>query len=109
MIPLLTWFLLAWIWKDLKPDAESEERCARAFLGVLAGVLLKMAISDANSEYHIGNTMTIRTRDGYEDVGDDVVLPGPNIGGAMVWGILAAFALGKSIVKWELKKQSPSD
>ena len=80
-IPLLTWFLLGSIWKVWQPDGATEERLERAFGGATGGALVVLAILAAMAHTHIGNTEWVRTRDGLEPVGDDIVLPGPNWGG----------------------------
>lgn len=100
-IPLATWFLLGWIWKVWQPDAASENRLERALGGATGGVLVGMAILAAMAQTHIGNTMWVRTRDGMEAVGDDIVLPGPDWGNVLMLIAAAGFAFWFSIAKRE--------
>ena len=102
-IPLATWFLLGWIWRVWQPDAASENRLERALGGATGGVLVVMAILAAMADTHIGNTMWVRTRDGMEAVGDDIVLPGANLENVIMLIAAAGFAFWFSIAKRESK------
>jgi len=77
-IPLATWFLLGWIWRVWQPDAAAENRLERALAGATGGVLMALGIIRAMADTHVGNTMWVRTRDGMEAAGDDIILPGPD-------------------------------
>jgi succinate dehydrogenase hydrophobic anchor subunit len=103
LIPILVWFLLIWLWSYWKPSIEIEDRFERALAGATSGVFFALSIIAATSKTHIGNTMSIQTRDGVEDVGDYILLQGANWGGALVFFILAAFAFWYSISKRESK------
>lgn len=90
LAPVAAWFVLKWIWKVWQPDAATETRFERALAGAIAGVLVVLAVLAATEKTHIGNTKWVRTRDGMEAVGEDIVLPGPD------WQVvlaLAAFAV----------------
>ncbi len=97
IIPLVTWFLFRLIWKIWDPDNEEEERLSRTLAGVTSGVFIVMAILAAYSDSHLGNTHVVRSGDGYEDVGDFIMLPGPDWGGVYVYTILAGVAFWYSI------------
>lgn len=56
----------------------------RVLYGVICVFLLMYAYRKATSETHIGNTEVIQTRDGTEDVGEDIILPGPDWGGVFL-------------------------
>lgn len=103
-IPLAAWFLLGWIWRLWQPDVASENRLERALGGATGGVLVVMAILAAMADTHIGNTMWVRTRDGMEAVGDDIVLPGPDWGSVIMLIAAAGFAFWFSIAKRESKQ-----
>jgi hypothetical protein len=49
VIPLITWFLLGWIWKVWQPDEETENRLYRSLIGATAGVLLIFAVLEAKA------------------------------------------------------------
>ena len=103
-IPLATWFLVGWIWRVWQPDAVTENRLVRALAGATGGVFVVLAIFGAMAETHIGNTMWIRTRDGMEAVGDDIVLSGPDWGNVIMLIGAAGFAFWFSIAKRESKQ-----
>jgi hypothetical protein len=103
-IPLATWFLLGWIWRVWQPDSATENRLERALGGATGGVFVVMAILAAMADTHIGNTMWVRTRDGMEAVGDDIVLPGLDWGNVFVLIVLAGLAFWFSIAKRESKQ-----
>ena len=100
-IPLAAWFILGWIWRVWQPDAASENRLQRALGAATGGVLVVMAVLAAMAHTHIGNTMWVRTRDGMEAVGDDIVLPGPNWGNVIMLIAAAGFAFWFSVAKGE--------
>ena len=99
--PMVTWFILGWIWRAWKPDAASENRLERALAGVTAGVLLVLSIFEAMADTHVGNTMWVQTRDGMEAVGDDITLPGPDWEIVIMLIVAAGFAFWFSIAKRE--------
>jgi hypothetical protein len=103
-IPLAAWFLLDWIWGHWQPDAVSEERLGLALGGATGGALLVMAFHTAVADTHIDNTMWVRTRDGMEAVGDDIVVSGPNWGNVAILIFAAGFAFWFSIAKMNAKQ-----
>ncbi len=103
IISILVWFLLKWIWILWKPDAEEENRLARALSAATSGVLLTLAIVEIIADTHIGNTMQVQTRDGIEDVGDFVIMKGPDFGNAFMLMIASAFAFWFSVSKEKSK------
>ncbi len=103
-IPVAAWFLLGWIWRIWQPDAASENRFERALGGATAGVFLVLAILEAMADTHIGNTMWVRTRDGMEAVGDDIVLHGPDWRNVLMLLAAAGFAVWFSVAKRESKQ-----
>ena len=98
-VPAAAWFLLGWIWRVWQPDVASETRLERALGGATAGIFLVMAILAARANSHVGNTMWIRTRDGMEAVGDDIVLPGPDWANVIILIFFAGFAFWFSIAR----------
>lgn len=100
-IPLAAWFILRWIWKQWKPDAQAEDRLLRSLTAATGCVLVVMAITEALADHHIGNTLWIQTRDGREAVGDDIVSPGPDWGNVFMFVIAAGFAFWFSMDKSE--------
>ncbi|MCM5530312.1 hypothetical protein [Parasegetibacter sp. NRK P23] len=71
----------------------------RILSGVISGGLFILAILEATSTTHIGNTQTIRTREGYEDVGDYIELPGPDYGNVLVIVIIAILFFWFGVLK----------
>lgn len=102
-IPLAAWFFLGWIWRVWQPDLAAEDRLERALAGATGGVLVILGIIQAMADTHIGNTMWVRTRDGMEAVGDDIVLPGPDWKTVVMLIAAAGFAFWFSIAKRESK------
>jgi hypothetical protein len=97
IIPLVTWFLLALIWKIWMPTDEAERRLSRTLAGITSGIFISMAIFAGYSESHLGNTQVVRSLDGYEDVGDYILLPGPDWGSVFLYTIIAVIAFWVSI------------
>src|SRR5688500_10947168 len=80
LVPLACWFILGWIWNYFQPSSKLEITLERILSGVIFIGLLTLAVLEATSKTHIGNTQWVRTRDGMEAVGDDVVVQGPSWG-----------------------------
>lgn len=102
--PLAAWFLLGWIWRVWQPDAASENRIERALGAATGGVFLVIAVLDATADTHVDHTMWVRTRDGMEAVGDDIVIRGPDWGNVIMLIAAAGFAFWFSIAKRESKQ-----
>ncbi len=80
IIPFLIHFLLKWIWSKWDPTDKEEDVLQRILSGLICALLVFLAILEATSKKHIGNTKWIQTRDGMEAVGDDIVIKGPDKG-----------------------------
>jgi hypothetical protein len=83
-IPVGAWFLLEWIWKVWKPDAEAEHRLGSTLAGATSGVLVVWAHLEAIAKTHIDN---------------DVVLPGPHWLVVLLLLIFAGFAFCLGVSK----------
>lgn len=99
LIPLTVWFLLRWLWNIWNPNPHVEEVLERILSGLIAFFLFLMAIFEAKSDSHIGNTAWMRTRDGMEAVGDDIILDGPDYGNVIVFVGIALFFVWYSVSK----------
>ena len=78
LIPLVVWLILMWIWNYWQPEREIEIILERILSGIIFVALSALAVFEAISKSHIGNTQVVVTRDGTEEVGDDIVLQGPD-------------------------------
>ena len=99
VIPLIVWLLLSWIWNRWQPTHKFEITLNRILSGIICLGLFILAIIETTSTTHIGNTLVIRTRDGYEDVGDSIELPGPDYGNVLVIVIIAILVLWFGVLK----------
>lgn len=99
LMPLILWLLLSWIWNHWQPTDKLESTLNRILSGTISIGLIILAILEATSTTHIGNTQTIRTRDGYEDVGDYIQLPGPDYGNVFVIVLIAILFLWFGVLK----------
>ena len=79
-IPLLVKAALNWVWKHWLPNKKAENALERVLSAIICLILFTIAIIMTTSKTHIGNTLWIRTREGMEAVGDDIILPGPDYG-----------------------------
>ncbi len=94
---------MGWIWNEFKPTAKLEDILNRILSVTISVGLFILAILEANSTTHIGNTQTIRTRDGYEDVGDYIELPGPDYVNVFVIVTIAIIFLWLGVMKKDSK------
>jgi len=103
LAPLIVWLLLGWIWNHWQLTDKLEATLKRILSGTISVGIFILAILEATSTTHIGNTQTIRTRDGYEDVGDYIELPGPDYGNVFVFVIIAILVLWFGVLKKDFK------
>jgi biotin transporter BioY len=99
IIPLLVWFIVGWSWHRWQPNDKLESLLIRCLSGIIFIALIALAYLEATSTTHFGNTQIFRTRDGYEYVGDDILLQGPDIGNVFVLMILAILILWFGVLK----------
>lgn len=93
VLTLLVWFALLRTWRHWKPDAKAEDRTRRTIAGGIAGAAIVSAVLTLKATEHYECTQEVRTRDGTECVGDYVIVPGPDRGGAFIYGLIAVFAV----------------
>jgi hypothetical protein len=104
IVPLTAWLLLGWIWNRWQLNAKLDSLLNRTLSGIIFISLIVLAILEATSTTHIGNTQRIRTRDGYEDVGDSILLQGPDYGNVFLILLLAGLLLWFGVLKRGIKK-----
>lgn len=102
LVPLIVWLLLGWIWKKWQPIDKTEISLIRILSGINSIVLFSIAILEATSKTHIGNTQYIQTRDGIEAVGDYILLPGPDWGGVLIALLFAVLFLWFGVIKLKI-------
>jgi hypothetical protein len=93
LIPYLIWLLTGWTWNYWQPNKKIETTLQRVLSGVICIGLLILAGVESTSKTHIGNTKVIQTRDGWEAVGDDIVLPGPDWRSIFIMMLIAALVM----------------
>lgn len=111
ILPYGLWFLLGWLWNNvLFIDEEIDNIIERITYGLIGLFLIFQAVLTFTAKNHLDNTMWVRTRDGYDAVGDDIMVSGPDyrlsfilfgLGLAVV--LAAAFAGKKKKQKAETK------
>ncbi len=99
LVPLAIWFLFGWIWNYFQPSRKFEITLERILSGVIFIGLLTLAVLEATSKTHIGNTQWVTTRDGMEAVGDEVVVQGPSWGNVLIIVIIAALFLWFGVLR----------
>lgn len=103
LVPLTVYLLLGWIWNSWQPNDIIESLLNRILSGIISIALFVLAILEATSTTHIGNTQTIRTRDGYEDLGDSILLPGPDYLNVFILMLFAGLVLWHGVLKRGIK------
>jgi len=94
LIPIITWYLLSWIWKKWQPNKTIENIFERVFASFVSCALILGAIFRAIADTHIDNTQWIQTRDGMEAVGEYIIVSGPD------WFQVVFLSLCAVIVFW---------
>ena len=78
IIPIIFWKLWGYLWIKFNPNEfqiikfELVLFCLASFMCLVNAIILSFADS------HIGNDQYIQTRDGYEAVGNDIIIDGPD-------------------------------
>lgn len=106
IVPIMVQLILIWFWNKWKPSWKLEFLLNRILSIVICITLISIALLEATSKTHIGNTEGIVTRDGIELVGDSIALDGPNWGNVVVILILAAIFLWLGVKKREDKNDN---
>jgi hypothetical protein len=91
-LPILLWLGLRYWGSKWAIDAQSNEYLWRAMAAAVAGAFLVGAYLYYTASYHSECTQEIRTRDGYECVGDYVKKKGPAKDHAFTMVLLAGFS-----------------
>jgi len=107
LIPVGFMFLSNVILNKINASSSLEDKLERFLWAVNGIVLLIIAYSGATSDWHLGNTHYIQTRDGYEAVGEDVMLEGADWLGVIVLLFLAIMFFWYGVIRPE-KKASKS-
>lgn len=99
LIYLTITFTLKKIWILKNVAFETDLRLKR-ILSILIGIaLFGLAYEETFAKYHVFNDQQILTRDGYEDVGNDVVAPGPDRGSILILIIFGVIFIWSGISK----------
>jgi hypothetical protein len=99
LIPVFFLFVSNQILKRLEPSITLLDKLERFLWAINGIVLLILAYSGATSDWHLGNTHYIQTRDGYEAVGEDVILEGADWFGVIVLLILACLFFWYGVIR----------
>lgn len=91
IIPIFVWWLFKWIWNYWQPTKEQEALAEKIAAGIICLGLWTLAVLEATSKTHIGNTRWVQTHEGMEAVGDDILLQGPDWSNVL---LLVAISLG---------------
>ena len=78
ILPSGLWFLLGWLWDKFYIDHDKDQIIERITYGLIGLFLILQGILAFIAKDHIDNTKWIYTRDGYEAVGDDILVQGPD-------------------------------
>ncbi|MEK7632498.1 MAG: hypothetical protein AAB473_01780 [Patescibacteria group bacterium] len=93
------YWLLDRIGKEYEFDSATNERLRRVVWGMIAGALIVGSILAFNSKNHTECDQQVRTRDGYECVGDYVAVKGGDVVAGVLLAIFGIAAAKVSITK----------
>lgn len=99
LIPFSTFFILKWIWDFSKIQGHTERIFENILITSICIFLLFLAYDEFTSKTHWINTEQIPTHDGYEDVGEDIEVPGGNKGVALIWVLLSGIIFWNGVLK----------
>ena len=103
LIPLIIAFLLNWIWDKWKPNAPIEDILERTLSSIICGALIIMTIFEIQAKTHLENDHWIRTREGMEAVGDEILVKGPDYGQIFILLVIAICVFWFGVLKKKFK------
>ncbi len=103
LIPTIVWFILNWIWDKWNPDTRTEDILERALSLVITIFLIVMAIFEIQAKTHLENDNWIRTREGMEAVGDEILVKGPDYGNALIFLLIGIGVFWFGVLKKKIK------
>lgn len=103
LTPLIVWFLLSWIWGKWKPNARMEDILERTLSSIICAALIIMGIFEIQAKTHLENDHWIRTRDGMEAVGEDILVKGPDYGHIFILVVIAICVFWFGVLKRKFK------
>ena len=95
--PILIWFGIGWLWKRFNLTERLEQILSRILFFIFGSSMIFLAVLEFNAKTHVGNTQYVQTRDGVEDVGEDIVLNGPDYRLIILYLVVAIFFFWISI------------
>jgi hypothetical protein len=104
LIPFLIYKTIDWIWNYFDFSDKLDNILERILSVIISISLFTFAIIEATSKNHVGNTQSIQTRDGIEEVGEDIILQGPDWRNVLVLVIFAVIFFILGIKKDKIKK-----
>jgi hypothetical protein len=99
LIPTIVWFLLGGIWNKWQLSTKLDNALVRILSSLNCVALLIMAFFETQRETHFENTKWVRTYDGMEAVGEDIMVKGPDWGNAFILIILVALIFWFGVLK----------
>lgn len=87
------------IWDFIGVTYETDLRLKKLLSIVIGLILLGLAYQESNSKFHFFNDQQISTRDGYEDVGNDLVASGPDNGVILMYVIIGICFILSGVAK----------
>lgn len=99
LIPVSTNYLILWLWKRFDVSKDFDRFFKRILSIIIGSFLIICAIYYSTIKFHHGNTSVIMTREGLEEVGDDIVIPGVNYGAIFICIFFAYFFFRDAFVK----------
>lgn len=106
LIPTIVWFVTEWIWNKWQINTKLDNALVRILSSLNCVVLLIMAFFETQRETHIENTKWVRTYDGMEAVGEDIMVKGPDWGNAFILIIIVALIFWFGVLKNNVKESN---
>jgi hypothetical protein len=103
LVPLIFWFTLSYFGRDWSGGKKRNDRLHRAILGCFAGALFVLCYLAFTAKTHSECTDEVRTRDGWECLGDSVVVPGRDMEQSVILLLFGAVSL-----KFAVSENKPS-
>lgn len=99
LIPFSSNYLLLWVWKRFSVS-QNFDKMFKMGLSISIGLFLTIrAIYYSTRNYHQGNTLVKMTREGVEELGDNILLPGRDYGIIFICLLSAYFFFRDAFLK----------
>ena len=105
IFPALSYVILKKIWEKWELSEKLDEAFSKILSGIITIHFIYELYIEINRKAHYANTEYVRTRDGYEAVGEWVSVKGPSLQNILIFSVLIIFFIWAGILRKHIKNK----